>query len=245
MSAITTVIFDMFNTIAQDGPELWRQSFVDIIEGQELDTTPEALRNAWDSGSDNFRARRIDPDVPFISYLDGWADAFANAFNDLNLSGNPMAASQKSIDDLGTRPLFSDVPEALSILGQARRLAVLSNADDAYLNPVVERIPANFAAVVSSERGRSYKPDARLFELALHELRAAPSECVYVGDKQFEDVKGARGAGMSVVWINRKGEPLNPDLPTPDAEIRTLAELPDVLERLDHPRHSRESGNPE
>ena len=232
MSAITTVIFDMFNTIAQDGPDLWRRSFVQIIEEQGLDTDPETLRQAWDYGSNNFRARRIDPAEPFISYLDGWADAFARAFADLRLRGDAKAASQKSIDDLGTRPLFPDAPEALSILGQRRRLAVLSNADDAYLHPVVARIPAEFAAVVSSEGGRGYKPDARLFEMALKELRAEPSECVYVGDKQFEDVKGARGVGMSVVWINRRGEPLNPDLPTPDAEIRNLLELPDVLERL-------------
>ena len=232
MSAITTVIFDMFNTIAQDGPDLWRRSFVQIIEEQGLDTDPETLRQAWDYGSNNFRARRIDPEEPFISYLDGWADAFARAFADLDLHGDPMAASQKSIDDLGTRPLFPDAPEALSILGQRRRLAVLSNADDAYLHPVVSRIPVDFAAVVSSEGGQRYKPDARLFEMALSQLRAEPSECVYVGDKQFEDVKGARGAGMSVVWINRRGEPLNPDLPTPDAEIRNLLELPQVLERL-------------
>ncbi len=232
MSAITTVIFDMFNTIAQDGPEHWRQSFVKIIAEQGLDTDPETLRQAWDFGSNNFRARRIDPDEPFISYLDGWADAFARAFDDLNLHGDPMAASRKSIDDLGARPLFPDAPEALSILGQQRRLAVLSNADDAYLDPVVARIPIKFAAVVSSEGGQCYKPEPRLFEIVLNELQADPAECVYVGDKQFEDVKGARNAGMSVVWINRRAEPINPDLPAPDAQVRDLLELPAVLDGL-------------
>ncbi len=232
MSAITTVIFDMFNTIAQDGHEHWRQSFVKIIAEQGLDTDPETLRQAWDFGSNNFRARRVDPNEPFISYLDGWADAFARAFADLDVNGDPMAASQKSIDDLGARPIFPDAPEALSTLARRRRLAVLSNADDAYLHPVVARIPASFAAIVSSEGGRCYKPEARLFQTVLSELQADPSECVYVGDKQFEDVQGARGVGMSVVWINRRAEPLNPDLPSPDAEIRDLLELPAVLDRL-------------
>ena len=232
MSAITTVIFDMFNTIAQDGHEHWHRSLADIIDEQGLDTDPETLRQAWDHGSNNFRARRIDPNIPFISYLDGWADAFARAFADLNLQGDPIAASQKSIRDLGRRPIFQDAPDALSILAQQRRLAVLSNADDAYLHPVVARIPATFAAVVSSEGGRCYKPDARLFRTVLAELDAEPAECVYVGDKQFEDVKGARGAGLSVVWINRGGEPANPDLPAPDAEIRNLLELPEVLTKL-------------
>lgn len=232
MSAVTTIIFDMFNTIAQDGPDLWRQSFVQIINEQKLDTNPESLRKAWDYGSNNFRACRIDPNCPFISYLDGWTDAFARAFADLHLHGDPRAASQQSIADLSARPLFPDVPDTLSILGQRYRLAVLSNADDAYLGPVVARIPAAFAAVVSSEGGQCYKPDARLFRMALGQLRADPTECIYVGDKQFEDVKGARDAGIAAVWINRKGEPLNPDLPAPDAEVRSLSQLPDALQRL-------------
>ncbi len=232
MSAITTVIFDMFNTIAQDSSEHWRQTFVEIIAEQRLDTTPEALRRAWDDGSANFRQRRIAPGEPFISYLDGWADAFAIAFANLNLAGDAHAASRKSIANLGTRPLWSDAPEALAIIGRHHRLAIISNADDAYLNPVVARIPANFATVVSSEAGQCYKPDQRLFTAAIRELGVEPSQCVYVGDKQFEDVMGARGAGMAAVWINRAGESLDPARPTPDAEIRDLLELPSVIAKL-------------
>ena len=232
MSAITTVIFDMFNTIAQDSTEHWRQTFVEIIDQQQLDTTPEALRDAWNNGAADFRQQRTTPGAPFISYLDGWANSFATAFSELNLDGDPMAASRKSIDDLGTRPLFPDAPEALGILGSQRRLAVISNADDAYLDPVVARIPASFGVVISSEDGQCYKPDRRLFDAAVRHLKVEPSECVYVGDKQFEDVMGGRGAGMAVVWINRSRDPLNPDLPTPDGEIHDLLELPPMLERL-------------
>ncbi len=232
MSAITTVIFDMFNTIAQDGHDLWRQTFAAIIEEQELDTTPEELRHAWDYGAGNFRDRRTAPGAPFISYLDGWAEAFATAFVELGVAGDGMAASQKSIDDLGTRPLFPDSAEALSILGQTHRLAVISNADDAYLDPVVARIPAKLEAVISSEAVRCYKPDRRLFDAAVAELAVHPSECAYVGDRQFEDVMGSRTVGMTAIWINRSGQSKDPALPTPDAQIRDLLELPDVLAKL-------------
>ena len=232
MSAITTVIFDMFNTIAQDGTELWRETFAEIIEAQRLDTTPEELRHAWDYGAGNFRDRRTTPGAAFESYLNGWAHAFAEAFHELNLVGDAMAASQKSIDDLGTRPLYPEATEALSILGQSHRLAVISNADDAYLNPVVARIPVSMGAVISSESLRCYKPDRRLFDAAVSRLGVQPSECAYVGDRQFEDVMGSRAVGMTAIWINRAGSPANPDLPTPDAEIRDLLELPDVLAKL-------------
>ena len=232
MSAITTVIFDMFNTIAQDGPELWRETLSEIIAQQGLDTTPEILRRAWDEGSAGFRRRRLDPAVPFISYLDGWADAFAVAFRSLNLRGDPRAASEKSIRDLGHRPLWPDAADALQSIARTRRIAVLSNADDAYLAPAVARIPADFAAVISSESARCYKPAAGIFAAAVAALRADPQECAYVGDRQFEDVQGARSAGMAAVWLNRLAAPADPALPPPDAEIRSLRELPDILDRL-------------
>ena len=232
MSAITTVIFDMFNTIAQDGTDLWRQTFEAIITEQGLETTPEELRHAWDYGAGNFRDRRTAPGAPFESYLDGWAHAFAAAFKELNLTGDAMAASQRSIDDLGTRPLFPDSVEALSILDQTRQLAVISNADDAYLDPVVGRLPVSLGAVISSEALRCYKPDRRLFDAAVDRLGVQPAECAYVGDRQFEDVMGSRSVGMTAIWINRFERPTDPDLPIPDAEIRNLLELPAVLDKL-------------
>ena len=232
MGAITTVIFDMFNTIAQDSREHWLQSFVDIINEQGLDTTPEALRQAWDDGAASFREQRIAPDAPFISYLDGWANAFTAAFASC---GWTATAWRHPNGPLTTWELVHYSPtrrKLWQLSGSSRRLAVLSNADDSYLRPVVARIPARFDAVVSSEGGQCYKPASRLFAMALDTLGAEPANCVYVGDKQFEDVMGARGAGMAAVWINRKGEPLNPSLPTPDAEIRNLLELPDALAKL-------------
>ena len=242
MPAVAAVIFDMFNTIAEDGRDHWRRTLAEIIAAQHLDTTPEALRQAWDEGSAGFRARRLDPAVPFISYLDGWADAFAVAFRSLNLAGDPRAAAQKSIDDLGYRPLWPDAAAALEIIARHRRIAVLSNADDAYLDPVVARVPARFAAVISSQGARCYKPDPRLFAAAAAALNVAPAQCVYVGDRQFEDVKGAHGAGMSAVWINRFDTPLDPSLPAPDAAIRSLLELPAVLTQLELEPES--AGNP-
>ena len=138
--------------------------------------------------------------------------------------------SEKSIRDLGHRPLWPDAADALHSIARTRRIAVLSNADDAYLTPVVVRIPADFAAVISSESARCYKPAAGIFAAAVAALRANPQECAYVGDRQFEDVQGARSAGMAAVWLNRLAAPADPTLPPPDAEIRSLRELP---------RHSR------
>lgn len=233
MPAITTVIFDMFSTLAQDGPADWERTFAAIVRQQKLAITPAALRRAWDAGAAAFRKQRNAPDAPFISYLDAWTIAFDRAFRELDVAGDGRAAAQQSLDDLAEREMYPETAEALTLVSRQRRIAVLSNADDSSLYPVANRIGVRFATVLSSEAGRRYKPDARLFQDICQRMQVAPSECAYVGDKQFEDVHGARSAGMTSVWINRAAAPANSALPAPDAEIRSLLELPAALERLD------------
>ena len=233
MSAITTVVFDMFSTLAQDGPADWERTFAAIVRGQGLATTPDALRQAWDAGAADFRKQRNIPDAPFLSYLDGWMAAFDRAFRDLGIAGDGRAAAQQSLDDLAMRELYPETTAALTLVGQQRRIAVLSNADDSCLYPVAARIGVKFEMVLSSESGRRYKPDAWLFQAVCQRMGVAPAECVYVGDKQFEDVQGARNAGMASVWINRAATPANPSLPAPDVEIRSLLELPAALDSLE------------
>ena len=108
-------------------------------------------------------------------------------------------------------------------------MAVLSNADDGYLLPNVTSLGLNFAQVLSSEEGRAYKPDPGLFREVLRRLNVDPSEAIYVGDRQYEDVQGASTVGMATVWINRIGTPLDPGLPKPDHQINSLLELPGIL----------------
>ena len=110
------------------------------------------------------------------------------------------------------------------------RTALLSNADDSFLKPNLELYGIDFEQVLSSEEGRCYKPQPGLFLEMLRRIGATPPECLYVGDRQLEDVKGAGSVGMGTVWINRHGEPLDPELPSPDYQVSTLVELAELLE---------------
>jgi len=49
-----------------------------------------------------------------------------------------------------------------------------------------------------------------------------------VGDSLEKDVAGARAAGLRCAWVNRTGAEHDPAR-MPDAEIRSLAELPALL----------------
>ena len=49
------------------------------------------------------------------------------------------------------------------------------------------------------------KPDPRIFRIALDRLGVEPSETTMVGDSYSSDVVGARSAGITPVWLNRRG----------------------------------------
>ena len=72
------------------------------------------------------------------------------------------------------------------------------------------------------------KPDARIFAQALQQLDARPENSLHVGDDPVTDIAGARGAGMSAVWIRR------PQCAEPQclAAIDDVSHLPGILKQV-------------
>ena len=229
MNQVTTVIFDMYETLAQNPPGHWRTTFQKIVKDQGFETHFERLWQEWDTAEKEFRESRVKPEVAFRSYFEGWRDNFAQAFTALSLAGDAEGASRRTIEDLSRRPPYGETVEALGLMQRGWRIAVLSNADDAFLMPSLKLLGVEFEAVLSSEEARVYKPRPGLFLEILRRLKVNPQEAVYVGDKQFEDVQGAQQAGMKAVWINRSEAAPDPHLPRPDYQINSLLQLPGLL----------------
>ncbi len=234
-SHITTVVFDVFETIAHNSQDLWVESFGEICRQQVLRVDAEVLWKEWRAQDMQFRKERQDlqepeKSPPFKSYEEAWRDSFSHVFAKLDLNGDPTGAARHMVLAMGRRELYSDAAEALPLIQRRWRTGILSNADDDYLCPVLERLGLQFDAVLSSEAARCYKPLPSLFLQILERLGVTPLETVYVGDNQFDDVQGAKWVGMQAAWINRKGAPLDPTLPVPDYQIESLMELPQVLE---------------
>ena len=77
------------------------------------------------------------------------------------------------------------------------------------------------------------KPNPAFYRLALEEAGVEPSQGLMVGDSYRADVRGAWGAGMDAVWLDRHegmnitpaGEPEPSDV----RRIRSLDELPEIM----------------
>lgn len=77
------------------------------------------------------------------------------------------------------------------------------------------------------------KPSAEAFRAAMDAVGATdPARCVYVGDRLFDDVYGAQQAGLRAIHVPHSTIPDEQRGHTegvPDAVVRTLAEVPDVV----------------
>lgn len=82
------------------------------------------------------------------------------------------------------------------------------------------------AIVVSGEEGIKAKPDPGPFLMLAKQLDLRPEDCVFIGDKAYLDIKGAKVAGMTTILIKRREW----DCPVePDFVIETLQELQELL----------------
>jgi putative hydrolase of the HAD superfamily len=89
------------------------------------------------------------------------------------------------------------------------------------------------SVVVSADEGWR-KPHASLFEKALRELDATPSETVFVGDSPVHDIAGAKALGIFAVLTQQyKARPYEQFDPQPDAVITHLRELREVIAKLE------------
>jgi putative hydrolase of the HAD superfamily len=87
------------------------------------------------------------------------------------------------------------------------------------------------AAVFSSEVGKR-KPHPAVFEATLSRLAVAPEEALFVGDRRYEDVRGAKELGMTTVqalWFRADDDERGFD---PDFEAFTEMDVLNVVRRL-------------
>jgi len=82
--------------------------------------------------------------------------------------------------------------------------------------------------VLSIDELRVFKPDPRVYQLAVDRLGVEAPRICFVSTNGW-DAAGAAYFGFKVAWLNRFGQQPERLPGTPSAVIETLAELPELL----------------
>jgi len=208
--------YDAFRHAAGERGTPDRDAFVLAMRAAEKAHWERVDREHWSGPptglvSDGFRRLEFEVDErALFATMDGYAKAIA-----------------------GWSTVFPDARDTLVLLrGRGYRLGLLSNTWWA-----AEWHNADIAAhgladlidelVYTSDLPHS-KPHASVFREVSARLGVDPRECVMIGDRQVDDVSGAKGVGMRGVWRrNDSGFPTSDVVP--DAMVDRVSDLLPLL----------------
>ncbi|MBT3943688.1 MAG: HAD family hydrolase [Chloroflexi bacterium] len=232
------IMFDVYDTLFLNDTDAWQRAFQQIAEEQGLDITGADLWKRWKKHEVGFRVWRTNMDAPetsppFKSYETAWRECFEKVFEEDNIPGNAANAARRSVTHMAHRDPFPETVKALSELSTRVPLGVFSNADDAFLRPMLDEygLTSKFEVVESSESAAVYKPHPRAFKHMFAAMQVEPGKAWYVGDHLYDDIRGGSEVGATAIWINRNDAKPGPGDATPAHEITSLMDLVEMFDR--------------
>jgi len=121
--------------------------------------------------------------------------------------------------------VFEDVRAALEHL-QVTPLAILSNGSPKMLESALRHngLESYFAAVISADRVKTYKPSPLVYALGPEILRVAARDILFVSSNSW-DAAGAKAFGYRVCWCNRSAAEMEPLGFAPDITVARLDQI--------------------
>ncbi len=135
-------------------------------------------------------------------------DALTYSANAMNLELTPDD-ERRLLDAYLHLTLWPDTVATLQTLKRSGiRVIALSNFSPAMLRANAEHahISDLVDAFVSTDEGRTYKPDPRAYQLGVDRLHLAKSAIVLVASAGW-DAAGAKSFGYPTFWVNRASQP--------------------------------------
>lgn len=121
--------------------------------------------------------------------------------------------------------LFSGAHQVLEQVSKRFRCGSITNGN-ADINMV--GIGHFFDFEITAANAGAAKPSPVIFAAAVEAAGVSPERILHIGDDMERDMRGAARAGLNTLWINPQGIEWAGEC-KPNAELRTIAELPDFV----------------
>lgn len=159
------------------------------------------------------------------------AEALDYALTTLKVEADSDDLRRRLLDLYDHLEAYPEVPAVLTALRSAGcSTAILSNGSPRMLAAAVETagLGALLDDVLSVDPLKVYKPDPRVYQLALDRFSGAPQDIAFFSSNGW-DAAGAAAFGFRVVWVNRFGQPQERLPAHPEVEVATLAAAPHLF----------------
>lgn len=254
-SPISSVAFDLWETLITDTPELSRrQERLRITRMERILTArghaslasriEHAYRSLWARCHDLYWSR--DEDVPCRRQIEHFVEALGlepNAFPAAALDELEAAYADAAVEIL-PQPVAGARETLEALAARGLRLGLISNTgrtpgsalrrvlDALHLSPRID------VMVFSNEHG-ACKPQRSIFDALRQGLGTPFEEIVFVGDNAYADVHGAQRCGMRAIHFDPavRGTAVAPPVDhgltiRPDARVTSLIEVVGVVDAM-------------
>jgi HAD superfamily hydrolase (TIGR01549 family) len=246
MKPFDAILFDLGSTLIY-----LDAAWDDIWPAGDLALTAELRRSGLDLDGERFRtafrqemqAYYLERETEFIEHTTYYI--LKNLLKEWGFSQAPETVLRRALEAMYSvtqahwQPETDALPTLQALKAEGYRLALVSNAgDDQDVQQLVDKCGFRpyFEHVLTSAAAGIRKPNPRIFEMVLSEWNIPARRAAMAGDTLGADILGARNAGLFSIWITRRANSpdnrAHADTIRPDAQIATLAELPELLREL-------------
>jgi 2-haloacid dehalogenase/putative hydrolase of the HAD superfamily len=125
-------------------------------------------------------------------------------------------------------PAFRETNAQLERFAKKYEIGILSNIDDKLLGATRRHFRVDFDLVVTAQQVRSYKPDPAHFKECARRI-GGKSGWVHIASGYETDVEPLLKMRVPVIWVNRRGQKLEPNQKKPTEEVKTLRDAAKLL----------------
>jgi putative hydrolase of the HAD superfamily len=137
-----------------------------------------------------------------------------------------MAEVYRAVSRFRLRP-YDGVKEVIEQLHTRYLMGIVSDGQSAWAVPELHAVGLRhyFKPIIVSGDFGYRKPDKRLFEKALADMKLAPSEAIFIGNDMYHDVFGAQQLGIKTVFFKSNQGTHEKEGVEPDYIIYNFPEL--------------------
>ncbi|MGC8514101.1 MAG: haloacid dehalogenase type II [Acidimicrobiales bacterium] len=217
MSRVEVVVFDVNETLSDLAP--MGRRFADV-------GWPEETAKIWFAGllRDGFALTAAGTTGRFANIAE---ETLRGILSDSASSVDVDAAVQHVMGGFFELPVHPDVPDGIRVLAASgAQLVTLSNGSTNVAEGLLATagIRHHFERLLSVDDAGVWKPAPGAYAYAAKVCSAGPGAMMLVAVHPW-DIDGAKRAGMTTAWINRRGHRYPTHFLAPDYSVTTVSEL--------------------
>ncbi|HIW84715.1 MAG TPA: YjjG family noncanonical pyrimidine nucleotidase [Candidatus Dorea gallistercoris] len=227
---IRNIFFDLDNTLF-DFDKAEARAVSHTLRELGIEPTPAVIRRYSELNQEQWKLLELGR----LTRREVKLRRYQLLFDELHVDCPAAIAARIYETQLGIGHYFMEgAPKLLEALYGNYLLYLVTNGTASVQKSRLESagIKRYFEAVFISEEMGADKPSIAYFDACFSRIPAfRKDDAVIIGDSLTSDIKGGINAGIRTIWFNPGGAE-NPADIRPDFEIRSLNQIPTLLERL-------------